>query len=246
MRTGEVRDDALGVDLDAHADRERAVAQAVLVDEVLGLEHAAGQTFDGCPRQRLAPLVRGRHRRRDVLDAVPLADLEQPALGDLETGRERREIADRHVGQAAVRADHGDEVAVELAAAGHADERQLQPLLEDLDGVGGPRARILAADLGPVALRRGERDDPAVHEDRTDHRDVGEVSTAPRVGIVRRHDVARREIGNPKERVARGLSERAEEPRDPVALRDELAAGVGEPDGEVEDLVDHRDSARFV
>jgi hypothetical protein len=69
--------------------------------------------------------MRGGHRGRDVVDAVPAADLEQPAFGHLEAGRERGEIADRHVGQAAVRADHRDEVAVELAGARDADEGQL-------------------------------------------------------------------------------------------------------------------------
>jgi hypothetical protein len=69
-----------------------------------------------------------------------------------------------------------------------------------------------------VALRRGEGDDLAVHEDRPDHRDVGEMTAAARVGIVRRDDVAGHEIRDPDEGVARGLAERAEESRDAVAL----------------------------
>ena len=195
--------------------------------------------------QRVAPVVRRAHRGRHVVDAVPAADLEHSAFGHLEAGRERREIADRHVRKAAVRADDRRQVAVELATTRDPDERQLQSLLEDLDRVGGPRARVLAADLRPVALRRGERDELVVHEDRPDHRDVREMAAAARVGVVRRHDVTGREIRHQDERVARGLAEWPEEPRDAVALRDELAARVGEPDGEVEDLVDQRDSARF-
>ena len=175
---------------------------------------------DGCSRERLAPLVRRGHRRSNVVDAVAATQLEHPALGHLETPR-RLWIADRHVGQAAVRADHRDEVAVELAAAGDADERQLQSLLEDLHRVGGPRAGILATDLRPVALRRRERDELAVHEDRPDHRDIGQMAAAAGEGVVRRHDVAGDEIRNPNERVAHGLAERAEEPRDTVPLRNE-------------------------
>jgi hypothetical protein len=82
--------------------------------------------------------VDGTHRVGDRVGPVAHAQLEHAPLGDLEARRERRQVAERLVGEPAVRGDDRGEVAVELAAARHADERELQPLLEDLDGVRRP------------------------------------------------------------------------------------------------------------
>ena len=207
----------------------------VLVDVILGLEHAARRTPDGGSGECLAAARAPRAIASViVVDAVPAADLEQPAFGDLQTGRERGEIADRHFGQAAVRADDGDQIVVELAASNHADERKLQALLEDLDRVGGPRTGILPTDAsvqwpfaaanatssrrprrsaGPSRRRTGRPPPPAKGSF------VAATSPGARSGMWTR--VSRTAL-------ARGT----EEPRDAVALRDELAARVGEADGE--------------
>ena len=126
------------------------------------------------------------------------------------------------------------------------DAGELQPFLPDVDGVGRPRAGVLAADLGPVRLVRREGDELAVEEDRHDQRDVGEVRAAAAVRIVRHDDVALFEPARPefRDRRLHGESHRPQEAADAVALRHQLPVLVGQPAAVVEHLVDDRTLAR--
>jgi hypothetical protein len=61
-------------------------------------------------------------------------------LAHLQAGGERGEVAERHLGEPAVRADHGDEVRIQAASPLHADEGEPQALPVDV---------LLAAELPP-------------------------------------------------------------------------------------------------
>ena len=130
-------------------------------------------------------------------------------------------------------------------AAVEPDARELEALLVDLRRVRRDAARHLAADLDPVRDRHRERDELLAVEDRPDEAHVARVRAAL-VRVVGHVDVPgphRLEA----ELADRRLDLRPERPREegqPVRLRHDLRAPVGDAAGEVEHLVHDRAHAR--
>ncbi len=241
VAAGEVAGHAVAGDLDPDLDAERAVAEAVGVGEVLGREDAVRDPRERVPAEPLAALEDGAHGRLDRGSPVAVAHLEQAAFCHLQAGGLRGQVTKDHLGQTAVGGEDGADVFARLSFAVGVHERQLQALRVDVLRVGGPRARILAADLGPVTLGRGEPDQfGATGEDRPDQRHVGQVRSAAGVRVVRDDHVAGPQVLAAGDGLLDRVAERAEEAGDAVALGDQLAVGVGDADPEVEDLVDDR------
>ena len=102
---------------------------------------------------RLAIVEQARHRGEHGGLAVAPEQVEEPPFADPHAGNLGPHVAERHVGQADIRAHHVDDRLVRPATLEQLHVRELQSLLVDFGGVGREAAGALAADLGPEGIR---------------------------------------------------------------------------------------------
>ena len=240
-RAGEVGDKSVVGDVESDLDPERLVGDAVIVDPVLGLECPFGSARETEPRHSLGIVQKALDRLLEDRPAVALEQREQAALADLQRRDARPHVAERGVRQPHVDGEDLEQRLVEHAVGIEPDVRELEALLPDLGGVGRD-GRVLAAELAPVTLVGGERDQRAFEEDRHHQADVVQMGAAAVIRVVGHEDIARADrVGRAVlgDHVAdRGLQRRDEE-RQAVALDDHPPLRVREADAEVEHLVHH-------
>ena len=123
-------------------------------------------------------------RARDDLGAVLGAELRQPLGAHPRTADLRAQIAEHHVGNAAVVADDRFDGVVDAGAGLKANRRQQQAVVKNLARGGARRSRHDAADIGFVGDADTEPDQRAVVERRRDRDHVGRMGIAGLIRIV--------------------------------------------------------------
>ena len=175
----------------------------------------------------------------DALQAELVHHRQQRPPADVVAGGLGVEIADRLVREADVGADDLQQLVVRLAAVEELRHRDAQPLLVDLVRLA---REDLTADVRRVAEVAEVADDPALAEDRRDHREVVELAGG-HPGVVGDQHVAGaerlRRIGG--QQVAHAGRHRVDVPRRAgQRLRHHLPARVEDAAGEVLRLAHHR------
>ena len=233
VAAGEVDGQAAPLDRDGGGELHRLIGDAVAVHQHVRGEAAVGKLREGRARaplrvaQQLVEVVRQgggavlRHQRFDPL---------RP-----ETVRRglRAEVAGDLAGAAEVRADHREEVPVDLAVLHEPHRRDDQPLLVDL-------ARHPDAPRGAAPHVDVVRDVRHVAEERSlvehggDEGDVVQVHPA-QVGVVDEDAVARGEVIGPvgPDRPRHDVGERAQVRRLGEGLGDRAQVAVEERTGEI-------------
>src|SRR5262249_16854633 len=148
VAAGEVAGHAVLGDLDPDLDGERTVAEAVGVGEVFGGEDAVRDPGGRVPAEPVAAVEHGAHGLAPGGDAVAVAHLEQAAFCDFQAGGLRGQVAEDHLGKAAVGGEDCSDVLDRLAVPICVYERELQAFGVDVLRVCGPGSGVLAADLG--------------------------------------------------------------------------------------------------
>ena len=226
-----------------HAHR---LAGAGVVDHRLDLADAVGPGVElladavGGALARLLELLqeRGRPVAPDQVVQARLAD----GVAD---ARLRGEVADHHLRHAAVGADERRGVLLQPVVAHVAHRRDLQALAEEVARGCVARARGHAADVGRVPDARGERDEPAVCEDRRHHDHVVRVRAAAVVRVAREVGVALAHVGGGVElEEAVDAGGQTAHVAGVGAARDEASGCVEQPAAEVVGLADDGGEAR--
>ena len=209
VRAGKVHVELLGVHGDPHPHRKRAVADAIVVDEVLGLVHARRKLPELQPRQRVTV---GQQLVDGALDdghAVLVAQVAEAAIADAQGGDAGPHVAQGHVRQPHVGADQVDHALDGRSAVKQLDAWELQSFLIDFRRVRGPGPGILPTHLGPVRLVGGKRHNLPVVKNGHDQRDVRQVRAPAGVGVIRHDDVAGAQVGPELlQRIAHRMRER--------------------------------------
>ena len=144
------------------------------------------QLTDACSGRRLGAVDDLVGEVLDVVQAVLIAQRQQPLRTDLAGRHLRVEVAGHVVGLADVGQDELPDVVVALATPHQLDDRDPQTLFEHVATAG---ADAVAADVGVVDGGAEQRDDPAAAPDRDEHRHVEQLARRL-VRIVGDQDVA--------------------------------------------------------
>ena len=170
--------------------------------------------------------------------AEPLEQRTQPLFPGA-SGRDLGiEVADQPIAEAAVAAQHIDDVFARRAVVVELGGAPAHAFLVDLHRVHGS-ARVLGAHVQPVCAGRGETDPLAAPEDGHDHRGIVQVRTG-HVRVVHVEDIAVREVA-PAVPVGDELYadfEVSQEQRQPGRLAQNVGLGVQKGNGAVFSLVD--------
>ena len=176
-----------------HAD---GLAGAGVVDHGLDLADAVGPR-----RELLADAVGGALARllellEQCVRTVRADEVVQAGLADgmADTGL-GGEVADHHLGDAAVGADEGGGVLLEAVVAHVAHGRNLEALAEEVAGGGVARTRGDASDVRRVADAGGERDEVSFPEDGRHDDHVVSVGAAAVVRVAGEIGVALAHVG---------------------------------------------------
>ena len=132
-----------------------------------------GQLADVRPGGRFASGDDLVCERLDVVETVACAQCEQSLRTDLTTGHLCVQVAGHVIRLPNVRHDEVPHVGVALSGNHQPHDGDPQSLFEHVTPAG---ADAVAADVGVVDRRSEERDDPAVAEDRVQHRDVEQLA----------------------------------------------------------------------
>ena len=242
LRTGalEVELDVAALHRDGDLDADRLVELDTVIVEVI--DEAIGSLGDGAERlagHDLRTLQEFVEDRGQLVVAVAVGELGQPAPRH-RAGRDLGiEVAHHRIGYAHILADHLDQRVVEDAGVAQLQGRNPQPLLVDLRCVGRHRSRRHAADVLMVCHGAAQRDDLAAMKDRRDDGDVGQVRAAG-VGVVQDVDVAVAHAvdGIDLEHLGDRRDEGRQMDRDRAGLRERGAVGGEQAGGSVESFLD--------
>ncbi len=137
------------------------------------------------------------------------------------------QIADHLVGNTHIRSDDVPDRRVLPAGRLQFEERQAQPLLEDVDGADRVAAGHEAADVVLMRDRRRPALDLPIDEDRPDHIDVRQMLTGRQIGIVEDEEIP---LGDPalghRDQVLHRVEEATQMKRGREALRQGVARRV--------------------
>ena len=156
-RAGEVGDHLVAAYDQRDPDLERVGRDAVVLDEHRRLVAPVGELGDLGPQAPLRMADQRLGARTNGVDPVAVDQREQPPLADVQRSDHGVEVAPGRPRRAVVREDHPPELLVVAARLDQLHRWQPQALLVDVGRVGGEAAGRLAADLGQVADRAGER-----------------------------------------------------------------------------------------
>ena len=193
VRAREIEDALLAFAPHRAGDLVRTHAEAVVADVVfevlLRLGHRA---TDQLAHRALVALEHRVHRRIEHVVAKALGDLDAADAGGTQRGRDRVEVREVPVRQAAVVQHDLQHVVVQLAGLVDLDRRNDHAVFIDRRAVRGQRARDLAADVRHVTEHGRPGDDAATLVDRHQHQPVVGVAdrAVHRIRIRRQEDVA--------------------------------------------------------
>ena len=140
---------------DAHRNAHGRVADAIVVEHVLGGVASRGRGRQKCAHHFLGVIQQRSRGTLHARDAVTRAQFEQPRAAGVARRQLRAEVAFALLGSANIVQQHGEQVAVEFAAAHDLHRRNAQPFLVNL-ATGAHRAGVGAANIGVMRARGDE------------------------------------------------------------------------------------------
>ncbi len=239
-RSFEIELDGISRDAGRADDWNRRARKAVVVHGAL---EAIFPVRQGCDPVLQAPARICEDvldRLRDRRPAHAIHELQQHRAASQIRPDLRPQIEHALLGVARIAGDQLEQVLVDRALAGDADDRNADSFLEDRARGARCRSRCPAADIGMMGDVAAEETHDAFMMDRRDDRDVGQMASSREIGIVRDESITGL---HRLERVARQdgfhrADHGAEMNRDVIGLRDEPALDVEERSRAVPPLLD--------
>ena len=175
---------------DAGADVDVLGSVAIVVEERLALVDAVLPAGNDGAHLPLGTVEHGRDRRMRRRRAELGEQLAEPALADARRADHGREIAAEVAGMAHIEHDHLVDVLAPLALLVELQRRNADAFLEDLGRAGVVGSVRGAADVALVRAVDRPEHQPVAVEDGHERRQVRQMIAAP-VGVVQQVDVAR-------------------------------------------------------
>jgi hypothetical protein len=190
------------------ADVDVAGAVAVVVEDGLALEDPVLPAPDALAALALGAVEDLADGLEHGLEPVLVHQLEQPSLADARRPHHRPQVALEVARVPHVGGHHLQHVVAQLAPVVQLERGDPDALLPDLGGARVVGAVGRAADVVLVGAVDRPEHRPVAHEDREQHREVGQVIVAV-VGVVQEEQVARgdpplEEVGHRRHRPGQG------------------------------------------
>ena len=233
MAVGEIDLEVAALLGDAGADMDVVGAVAIVVEKRLALVDAILPAGNDRPHQALGTVENGRDRRMRRRRAELGEQLSEPALADARRADHGREIAAEVAGMAHIEHDHLVDVLAPLALLVELQRRNADAFLVDLGGAGVVGAVRGAADVALVRAVDRPEGKTVVVEDRDEGREVRQMIAAP-VGVVEQVDVtgADRAFEKLMHRLGR-KRQSADVDRHMLRLRDQATLGIAQRGREI-------------
>ena len=193
-RPGEVEQDLVALDNDAHADRDVLRSHAIIVHDVVEPVFAVRQRVDSrthAPRDGVDKGIRSGTQlgHRPALKQLVQAPLTQPICRNLRQIVAAPLFRDPHIQQ-----DHVEHILDDFAVAHQSDRRDAQAFLIDLCHAAGHAAGCHPTNIRVVGDVGDEEDQRIAMEDRRDERHIWQMGAAADERVVGNEHIARTQI----------------------------------------------------